>query len=436
MPQDFEQHSSEAQEIMGMIPPWVVRWGVTVIAVILAGIVIACCIIKYPQTVTAPITITTENPPSELTARYDGLLDTVYVENGQHVSKGDLLALFSTPADYSHISGLSAVVEQGLTLPVDSFVYSPVFDCSFTIGELQSSWTELVRLCLDYRHYLSTDYIGKRKLLIRQQIDKNREYYRSLRQQMLIVEKDLEYSRKSLDRDSILRLEGVIAEAEYDAAIQAFLNKKNSYAGFVASMSQTELGIIQAEQQLIELNIQNDNECAEYRRSIRQLQEQFLSQTAQWREHYAVVSPCDGTVSMGGNVKTGNHVIVGETVASVIPDSTMSVVGHMSVPSAGFGKIECGQTVNVRLNGFPYMEYGVLKGKVVAISQVPELLQTTAGSTIVYPVEVAFPDGLVSTYGKALPLIMQMDGSGDIITEDMRLIEQFIQPVISLFKNR
>lgn len=56
-------HSEEAQEIMGRAPSWVVRWGITVIFVILALIVLGCYIIKYPQTVTAPISITTVNAP-------------------------------------------------------------------------------------------------------------------------------------------------------------------------------------------------------------------------------------------------------------------------------------------------------------------------------------------------------------------------------------
>jgi hypothetical protein len=76
-------HSEEAQEIMGRAPSWVVRWGITVIFVILALIVLGCYIIKYPQTVTAPISITTVNAPSDLTARYDGLLDSVCVGNGR-----------------------------------------------------------------------------------------------------------------------------------------------------------------------------------------------------------------------------------------------------------------------------------------------------------------------------------------------------------------
>ena len=33
-------------------------------------------------------------------------------------------------------------------------------------------------------------------------------------------------------------------------------------------------------------------------------------------------------------------------------------------------------------------------------------------------------------------MIQRMDGTAEIVTEDMRLIERFIQPVVSLFKNR
>ena len=91
-------HSEEAQEIMGRAPSWVVRWGITVIFVILALIVLGCYIIKYPQTVTAPISITTVNAPSDLTARYDGLLDSVCVGNGENVRTGQLIALLATPA--------------------------------------------------------------------------------------------------------------------------------------------------------------------------------------------------------------------------------------------------------------------------------------------------------------------------------------------------
>lgn len=69
MPQREHFYSEEAQAILGKAPSWVVRWGITVLSVILALIVLGCYVIKYPRIVKAPVTITTLNAPSDLAVR-------------------------------------------------------------------------------------------------------------------------------------------------------------------------------------------------------------------------------------------------------------------------------------------------------------------------------------------------------------------------------
>ena len=51
-------YSEPVQEILGSIPSWITRWGVTIIFGVFAMIIIGCCMIDYPQTLTAPITVT------------------------------------------------------------------------------------------------------------------------------------------------------------------------------------------------------------------------------------------------------------------------------------------------------------------------------------------------------------------------------------------
>ena len=111
----------------------------------------------------------------------------------------------------------------------------------------------------------------------------------------------------------------------------------------------------------------------------------------------------------------------------------MKVIGKLQIPSEGFGKVKVGQTVLVKLNGYPYMEYGVLKGKIESISKSPDIDLTTNG--ISYAADVKLPDKLETTYRKKLHLIQKMNGEADIITDDIRLLEQFVKPIISLFKN-
>lgn len=84
--------------------------------------------------------------------------------------------------------------------------------------------------------------------------------------------------------------------------------------------------------------------------------------------------------------------------------------------------MEPGQKVNVKLNGFPYMEFGILRGVVRTISAVPDGTQG-------YIVTVAFPDArLHCRYKKELRSFTAWTARPRL-TKEMRLIEHFIQPV-------
>lgn len=431
MPTDTRDnfYSEPVQEIMGAMPSWLTRWGVTVIAGILAAIIAGCCIIKYPQTVIASVTLTSERPPSDLKARYAGLLDTVCVRDGQAVHAGDLIALFSTPADYMDIAEVERMLS---SMDMPDGVSGISFEAELQLGDLQGAWQEFVRMCGEYESYLAIDRIGEQKALVRERIAKNEEYYDELLVQQTIMNKDMEYETRSLGRDSLLLAHGVISDAEYELSVKSWIAKKSAMAGFNATLTSTRLNIMQSEQQLAELDLQRADEVSGYVRTIGQLRRQFLAQTAAWKEQYAVIAPSDGTVSMQSYWSRGQHVQVGETIASVVPDDGSGIVGRLKVPSAGFGKVDIGQEVNVKLNGFPYMEFGVLKGRVASISSVPEKGQ----DGISYTASVHFPDGLTSSYGKEFPMVQQMDGTAEIVTRDRRLIWIFIEPVVSLFANR
>ena len=149
-------------------------------------------------------------------------------------------------------------------------------------------------------------------------------------------------------------------------------------------------------------------------------------------KNYFDLSGRVGVVSLQNVWGRGKWVNSGDVIVSVATDGGMKVKGRLKVPSSGFGKVAVGQTVNIKLNGFPYLEFGILKGVVVSISPVPE--DTAAG--LAYTVDVDLPKGLESTYHKEFPFVQNMDGNAEIITEDMRLIEQFVRPIRSLFLNK
>jgi len=50
---DIELRSEEVQEVMGQIPAWIVRWGITLLFLVVVALLVGSCFFKYPDVITA-----------------------------------------------------------------------------------------------------------------------------------------------------------------------------------------------------------------------------------------------------------------------------------------------------------------------------------------------------------------------------------------------
>ena len=62
----IELRSEEVQEIMGQVPPWIQRWGITVMAFLMVLFLGISWFFKFPQSLNAQVTLTTATPPASL----------------------------------------------------------------------------------------------------------------------------------------------------------------------------------------------------------------------------------------------------------------------------------------------------------------------------------------------------------------------------------
>lgn len=63
------------QELLGNPPSWLVRWGISVFAGIIAILIIGSSLFRYPQIIEAPIVVTTEQPPTWVIAKSSGKIE-------------------------------------------------------------------------------------------------------------------------------------------------------------------------------------------------------------------------------------------------------------------------------------------------------------------------------------------------------------------------
>lgn len=80
-----------------------------------------------------------------------------------------------------------------------------------------------------------------------------------------------------------------------------------------------------------------------------------------------VRSPVSGTVAEVTRLGAGAVVEAGEPLVTVIPEEGIRAVAHFA-PSAAMGRIEPGQSAEIRLAGFPWTEFGVLEAEVRSVA--------------------------------------------------------------------
>ncbi|WP_019991131.1 HlyD family efflux transporter periplasmic adaptor subunit [Rudanella lutea] len=86
--------SLDMQEIIGHVPPWIVRWGISLL-IVLFGVSVGCAhLISFPEILTVRVMITASEQPS-YTSWYSAgnLIYRTPVREGQTVQKGDTVLI-------------------------------------------------------------------------------------------------------------------------------------------------------------------------------------------------------------------------------------------------------------------------------------------------------------------------------------------------------
>ena len=427
---EIELRSEEVQEVMSEIPPWILRRGITTLFVIVMVLLIGSWFFKYPDVIRAEITVTSLEPPASIIARSTGKMDEIYVENNQTVTEGTPLAVIQNPANSEDMLSLIQTIKQWEASDYSDETALSVFaEKSFALGGIQSVYAAFLNSLSDYQSYKKLNYYPQKITAQQKQLAAQKEYYNRIIRQESVVTEQFHTSKSIFERDSILLSKSVISGNEYDISKSSFLQSKQAYLSFNASLKQSELQLMQGEENLLDLQQQATELEQKYQLALHNAIEALDAQLKTWERDYLLVSPINGIVTQMGVWSSNQNVNAGEIIFTVVPLQQNTPKGKAMLPVQGAGKVKTGQRVNVRINNFPDQEFGYLTGKVESISSVP----TAEGF---YVVEITFPNGMETNYGKTLPITQQILGSADIITDDLRLMERFFMPVKKLLKNQ
>ncbi len=420
----IEIRSDEIQEILGIIPNWIIRWGITVIFIIIIIIIIGTWFFKYPDIINSSITLTTVNPPAFIKARIDGKLEKLFILDKQKVSKDENLAVIENTASHTHVFKLKTRIAEIKDKLRKKNISLIKINEDLDLGMLQNSFTSFLANFKELEHFTNLNYHRQKINSIEDQIKLHYQLYERYSKQKVLLQNELELNNQKYSRDSLLYMRGLISREELESSEIEYLQKQYSFEGTQSNMTNMKIEIDRLNQQKLELELKFTEEQNQLFIKLNESINLLESAISQWEYLYLIKAPIEGIVTFTKYWSENQNVNVNDKVLTIVPTEESNLIGKLSLPLRGAGKVKLGQTVFIKLLNYPHVEYGMLKGAVKNVSLISE------GDF--YSVEISLPKGLLTTYGKELEFTQEMQGLAEIVTDDVRLLERIFKPIKSI----
>jgi HlyD family secretion protein len=367
--------------------------------------------------VPAPVEITTVNPPVTLNSKITGRIKNLNVKDKDSVSAGQLIAVMETAASIGDVNRLKEIID---TIKSPERILPGSLPDYNELGELQSYWGTFIKSLSDFNSYTINDYYGNKIKSLTDEIDNILVYIGRIKVKEKLFTENQSLEEKKFRRDSLLHVSGVYSESDLEKSRQALIRLNIELQQVKLDHSAKSIELAEKRQLLQDYRIRKLEDREKY---FSVLNESFLNLKAQikiWENAYLLISPVTGVVTFTRFWSENQTVNKDEPVLSIVPFETGDYIGRITLKMHRSGKVKVGQAVNIKLSGFPYLEYGMVKGEVNSISLVP------SGDS--YIIDLKLPSGLTTLYGRKLDFTQNMQGTAEIITDDLRLLQKIINP--------
>jgi HlyD family secretion protein len=291
----------------------------------------------------------------KLSAPLNGLVEQVMVKDGQRVEAGAVLVVLRDEAGSKQLKALRnsqlllrrslMMVNQSLGLPAQAGL--PGVDPR----ELAISQQELA-----LRQASAQSEAQQQRSVLRQSI----------------AEQNSARARRDLNQTSFKRLErllndGAISQLQMEREKEKLLDAELNYERAAYRVEQTEQQLRQAQFRANHVAVAEAKELYNRRlnlqRELAELDNQISEQQKRMALH-TLKAPVGGTV-FDVNVSRGELASAAQPALQLVPNQSLQA--KILIPNNEVGLVKVGMPVEVRVDSFPFNEYGSLRGKLLRV---------------------------------------------------------------------
>jgi multidrug efflux pump subunit AcrA (membrane-fusion protein) len=406
------------------------RWGTVLVFLFFIFSIILASIFLFNEVIVGSVIITSRNPPVQILSKKTGKISSINYGSGDSIAEGAVLAIIENPASekdiaylrdklpatiskLTSIDALNIEFPRQLNLGNSIQPFYNVFLSTYQKLILESSLREGIILQMQLKDQLSNQNLS----------------LKNKREELLLAKQSLNILEVNFHRHQKLLSRGVISQLDMERVENEFLNEKRQYHFQEQQLNQIILdkNSIEKNQQLVE-NSDLKNVSIQEAELI-QARQDLLNEISEWEENFLLKSPIEGRLSYNDVWGQFQNVKSGEVVFTVVPYDRQNLIGKCELPIRNSGKIRKDQKVFLKLENFPYREWGTVEASVGSISQVPR-----TGENPGYVVYLNIDD-LNTSYGKKLEFNQELIGTAEILLEEVTVLERLFYQFRNLWSN-
>lgn len=417
--------SSEVEEILTKVPHWMVRWGNSLLLIIVMLLFALSWLIKYPDTIEGNAIITSKTPPQKIYSPNNGKLETLFVQDQQKVKKNQILALIENSADSDDVNLLKKKLEEiSFSKGILEF---PIEKLSFLkLGEISPDYMGFEKAYLEYLMNETFSPFENKLISTQRTMTSLNQQLINLQNQKKLIHSSLNLAEKNYARNEHLFNKGVISEQELENQKLTLIQKKRDVENIEVNISQLREGMNDVSKSSSEIGISSKMLETRLHKDFILAYNQLMRSILDWEMKYLVKSDIEGSISFMDFWHESKSLTAGELLFTVVPEENKDFLAQLEVPAQNSGKIKQNQKVLISLHNYPPTEYGKLLGNVSTINSI----QNSNGN---YLINIQLNNDLISSYDIPIPFRPELEGKAEIITEDLRLIERLFYDLKDIF---
>ncbi|MBF2717253.1 HlyD family type I secretion periplasmic adaptor subunit [Agrobacterium vitis] len=392
-----------------------------------------------------------------------GKVSDVLVQNGDHVSKDQVLVRLDDSSAASQYDDLSEqLAASKAEVARRSAAIETISSRNWPLGgttHITVGWPDGISVALQHREQSVLDsdmeQLAAQLSLIDSQIDQktidSNAFAATVAAQESLVStlKKLTFMRETLSQNNAMStadwLNALQEEEKEQVSLQSDINEKLDADANIAVLKRQAVSTTQSF-------------IADYAQKLEAADEQVQELTQQVREAKAQLddmtlrSPVDGTIEASTLTSIGQVLTSGSEVLRVVPEgSHLDIQAYITNDEIGF--VQVGQAATIKVTAFPYTQYGTISGTVlqvgkdaVSASQAQAdladssytMTTTASGSTsqsadtLVFPVIVQLDKNFIGTAERSAYVSPGMSVSVDINTGDRTILDYLFAPLVDV----